>query len=294
MKRIFIGKSTTEFDEEVQRVCKNCTNEFSGRYCNRCGEKVLEPHERSIKFFLSSALNAFTFIEGKFLNTLKIVFLSPGKYSTQFADGIRQRYMRPIAFFFVANVIYFLFPLFINTFATSLRNQRDMQFYGFYVNEIVEKRLAHEKISEPDFEAKYNNQSVNLAKSLLILVIPIFALFVFVANLSSRKYFSDHILFSAEFNAFMLFCNMIILPIILLAVTYVIQLLGGSFPDVNDDFLLPIISATSLYFLIRGEMKFYEQKWWRSILRGAFLYFLFFITLMLYRFILFFMTYWTI
>ncbi len=294
MKRIFFHKPAPEFDEQLQRVCKSCSNEFTGRYCNRCGEKVLEPHERSIKFFLSSVFNAFTFIEGKFWNTLKTIFSNPGKYSSEFATGIRQRYMRPIAFFFVANVIYFLFPLFINTFATPLKNQRSMKFYGAYANELIVKRLVQEKESEEDFETRYNNQAVNLTKSLLVLVIPIFSGFIWLANLQSHKYFSDHILFSAEFNAFMLFCNMIILPILIVALTYVIHLFGRSFPDVNDDFLLPIISTTSLYFLIRGEMEFYEQKWWRAILKGILLYLLFFITLMLYRFILFLMTLWTI
>lgn len=294
MRKIFFGKPAPEFDEQLARVCKTCSNEFSGRFCNRCGEKVLEPHERSIKFFLNSVFNAFTFIEGKFWSTFKLVFLKPGKYSGQFAEGIRQPFMRPVAFFFVANVIYFLFPLFINTFATPLHNQRTMQVYGSYVNGIVLERLEKDKISIEDFEVRYNAEAVNWAKSLLVLVIPIFAGFISIVNFSRNKFFSDHLLFSAEFNAYMLFCNMIILPFILLAITFMVEMFGGKFPNVTDEFLLPIISTTTLYFLIRGEMEFYEQKWWRAILKGTFLYLLFFIVLLLYRFILFFMTLWTI
>jgi hypothetical protein len=87
---------------------------------------------------------------------------------------------------------------------------------------------------------------------------------------------------------------MIFLPVILLSISFLGSRLFGFTLTVNDQVLLPIISTTLCYFLIRTEMKFYQQVWWRAILKGAALYFCFFLTLQLYRLILFFTVLWTV
>nr|HPM30698.1 hypothetical protein [Chryseolinea sp.] len=76
--KVFTRKKI-EFDEVAIRECKNCGQNFNGRFCNRCGEKVIEQEERTIKFFLGHVLNAFTFIDGKFWRSFKTMLLSPGK-----------------------------------------------------------------------------------------------------------------------------------------------------------------------------------------------------------------------
>jgi hypothetical protein len=97
------------FDLEVTRTCKVCNNTFHGRYCNICGEKVSEPYERSFLNFLDGIVNAFTFLDGKFLKSLKLLILRPGQLSRNIADGKRVPYMKTISLFFVANFFYFLF-----------------------------------------------------------------------------------------------------------------------------------------------------------------------------------------
>ena len=289
----FFKKPSVDFDEQLMRTCKNCSTEFKGRYCNHCGEKVIEPYERSIRFFIDSVFNAFTFVEGKFWNTLKTVFRYPGQYSKDFSEGIRQRYMKPIAFFFVGNVIYFLFPLFINTFATPLHNHPNMEFYGGFASEWIESRLQQEQLTFEQLATKFDPQSVNLAKTLLVLIIPLFALLASLINFSRKMYFSDHLLFSAEFNAYMIFCNLVFLPFILLIITFIFEQFNFNL-KIDDQVLLPIISTTSLYFLISAEKRCYGLKWWRAILKGTFLFGCFFITLQAFRFILFVFTMWSI
>ena len=41
-------------------VCKTCANEFVGKYCNRCGEKVVSPHDKSIMHFLEGVFHMIT------------------------------------------------------------------------------------------------------------------------------------------------------------------------------------------------------------------------------------------
>jgi hypothetical protein len=123
----FFKKHPDQFDFELERICLTCDNKFQGRYCNKCGEKVIEPYDRSIKHFFDNLLNAFTFIDGKFLNSFRTMLLKPGKMSADIAIGRRQPYMKPVAFFFVANFIYFFFPI-SKTFNSTLYAQ--LYIYG--------------------------------------------------------------------------------------------------------------------------------------------------------------------
>jgi hypothetical protein len=35
-----------------QQACKTCGHAFAGRYCNQCGEKVIEPRDLSVRHYL--------------------------------------------------------------------------------------------------------------------------------------------------------------------------------------------------------------------------------------------------
>src|SRR5688572_31557071 len=105
-----------------QHVCKSCHNSFIGIYCNQCGEKVLQPADRSFKKFLSNILIAVTFADSRFVKTLWLVVKSPGFVSSEISNGRTVNYLRPISLFFVLNLVYFFFPV-IQLFNASLNTQ---------------------------------------------------------------------------------------------------------------------------------------------------------------------------
>src|SRR5687768_8601619 len=88
----------------VPHTCKSCGHEFTGLYCNICGEKVLEPRDRTLKTFLSQIQLALTFTDNKFLKSLKLMITRPGFLSREFVEGRRVPYARPIQVFFVLNL----------------------------------------------------------------------------------------------------------------------------------------------------------------------------------------------
>ncbi|MFN3996373.1 DUF3667 domain-containing protein [Algoriphagus sp.] len=95
----FWRKRTQAFDFQITRKCKHCEASFQGKFCNICGEKVLEKEDQTLKNYLLNLLNAYTFIDGKFFNSLKTLTLNPGKITADISDGITVPYMQPISFF---------------------------------------------------------------------------------------------------------------------------------------------------------------------------------------------------
>ncbi len=206
----FFKKHSDQFDFELERLCLTCESKFQGRYCNKCGEKVIEAYDRSLKHFFDNLLNAFTFIDGKFLNSFKTMLLKPGKMSADIAIGRRQPYMKPVAFFFVGNFIYFFFPMF-HTFNSILYAQLHFMPYSDWIEPSFQQYLQEASIDYYVFEEKYNAASTNWAKILLILIVPLIFPFMFLVNYAKRLFVSDHLIFTFELASYILFVPTILL-----------------------------------------------------------------------------------
>ncbi|MBN8576715.1 MAG: DUF3667 domain-containing protein [Cytophagales bacterium] len=291
----FFKRKPDTFDYEAVRSCCNCHHTFKGRYCNRCGEKILEPGERTFITFLNNLLNAFTFLDGKFVRSLKLVVLQPGQLSRNIAEGIRVPYMKLVSLFFVANFFYFLFPTF-DSFNSSLYSQTNlMGQHSVKARGLVAKEVERRQLSMKEFEEKYQAQSTNLSKLLLIILVVALTLTNMVINYSKKNYFFDHLLISLEFYSYHLLINMLLLPVLAILLVKLANQVHWNWSEILEDriFSWPI-SASVLYFLVKAQRRFYHQKWYWAIPKAIVLFYLFMETIKLYRIVLFYITIWTI
>ncbi len=283
-------KIDDNFDYALARTCLNCSHAFAGRYCPRCGEKVLNEKDRSLRHYFSDVFNAFTFIDGKFFKSFRTLVASPGKMSRDIVSGIRQPYMKPIAFFFVANFLYFLFPFF-QTFNTSFHLQAHAMPYSELAQTVIDKKLSSASYDPDQLEAVYNASSTNWAKMLLImLVVYLFPVLILV-NYQRRVYTLDHLAFTLEFMTFVLF-----VPTLLVGSTLWLIVRCARWADIDlshllgDQVTLPIVLILFAYFFVTGIRRFYGFPWWRTILNSVLLIAGVYLALVLYRFTLFFVT----
>lgn len=289
----FFKKKEDTFDFDVTRICKVCSNTFHGRYCNVCGEKVSEPYERSFLNFLDSLLNAFTFLDGKFIKSLKLLITRPGQLSRNIADGLRVPYMKMVSLFFVANFFYFLFPVF-DTYNSSLSTQvNNLGQHSVRAKEIVRNHIKEKGISIEEFQRTYQEKSTNLSKLLIILLVLMLSGIFMIVNFSRTAFFFDHLLFALEFYSFQLLINLVVL-----ANGFVYIIRGALFFGfdwriiLSDNVFSAIGQLTICYFLFRGHVIFYGQKWYWAILRALLIYYLILQTVYLYRTGLFYVTMW--
>ncbi len=293
MKFNAFRKKQDTFDFEVTRICKVCSNTFRGRYCNVCGEKVFEPSERSFLNFLDSLLNAFTFLDGKFIKSLTLLLTRPGQLSRNIADGLRVPYMKMVSLFFVANFFYFLFPVF-DTYNSSLNTQ--LNFLGQHsvrAKEIVRNHIKEKGISIQEFQRTYQEKSTNLSKLLIVLLVLMLSGIFMVVNYSRSAYFFDHLLFALEFYSFQLLFNLVVLANGFVYLIEGVKYLGFDWSILLSDDVFSIIGQVTIcYFLFRGQMIFYGQKWYWSILRAVLIYYLILESVYIYRAGLFYISMW--
>jgi Protein of unknown function (DUF3667) len=293
MRNLF-RKKEDHFDYELSRQCLTCGAVFAGQYCPKCGERVVDPEHRSLRYFFSELLNAFTFIDGKFFRSLRTLAFKPGQLSRDITDGIRQPYMKPIAFFFVANFIYFLLPLF-QTFNSSLNIQMHNTPYAAYANEMVQKHLSESGDTIEDFSVTYNNTSTSWAKLLLFLLVLYMFPSIAIINYSRQVYTLDHLLFSLEFMTYLLFIGTILLGGLVVGIFYIGKFLGFDWRQLLwDQYVMPILIGLLLYFFIMASRTFYGFPLWRRILSTTLLIGATYCALMMYRFTLFIVTMWEV
>jgi len=270
-----------------------CNHMFKGRYCNICGEKVLEPSERSFFNFLDSLLNAFTFLDGKFIKSLKLLVTRPGQLSRNIADGQRVPYMKMVSLFFVANFFYFLFPVF-DSYNSSLYTQLNtLGNHSVKAKEIVQDKIDREAISLRDFERDYANRSTNLSKLLIILLVFAFTGLLLIINFSKKTFFFDHLLFSLEFYSFQLLLNSVILANLFNGLVKLNSIWGLDLTFLTTDSFFSIATVTTMiYFLLRGQLIFYGLRWYWNIPKTIILLLLMQGTVHVYRIMLFYFTLW--
>lgn len=281
--------------EPTTQTCKSCGNQFTGWYCNLCGEKVIEPKDRSFKAFLSNILIAITFADSRFIKTLWMIIRNPGFLSKEYAEGRRVKYLRPLQLFFILNLIYFLFPV-LQLFNSSFRTQMYYLFHSAWVRTLVLEKITASGVSLQGYELMYNAKSTSLAKLLVVGYVVLASIPLSLVYLKKRnRYFTDHATLSVELACFNIFINAIMLSAILWIINRLLHL--GNLPwqhYLNENTLTGIFVATNLYFVYRASATFYGQQGKRLWIKSLLVILGLFLALEAYRLLLFFVTFWSV
>jgi len=278
-----------------QHICKSCGNTFIGLYCNLCGEKVIEPKDRSLKAFLSNILIAITFADNRFIKTLWLVIKNPGFLSKEYADGRRVNYLRPLQLFFILNLIYFLFPV-LQLFNSSLRTQMYFLFHSSWVRTLVINKLTSAGLSIEGYELMYNAKSTSLAKLLVVVYVLLASLPLSLIYLKKKnRYFTDHVTLSVELACFNLFVNAILLSAVLWLISGLLKITNLPWQSyLNETMLTVFFVAANLYFVYRASATFYGQQGKRLWIKSALVILGLFLALEAYRLLLFLVTFWSV
>lgn len=283
--------ATTPYAEQLH--CPNCGAPAHGRYCHRCGQKLRTPHDYRLLHFIKHTLHEFTDIDSKVLLSLRYLLFSPGRLTAEWRAGREGSFVKPVRLFIVVNIIYFIFLHFfpINTIVVPLESQYSLQIYSRYIRPTVDERIRTSHTTFKTFAEKYDEISSEQAKSLVILMVPMFAALLALLYFRKHYYFVEHLVFSLHFfSLFLLLISFgaLIMDLLVLLGFKVLGLQINAY-DINWDTWITLSDATLilLYFIV-ALGKVYGGKLWANILRASFLTYSLLYILWLYRFILFF------
>jgi hypothetical protein len=283
-----------EINKPDPHTCKSCGHVFTGMYCNICGEKVIEPKDRSMRTFMSNIVIAITFADNRFIKTLWYTIKNPGFLSKEYADGRRVHYLRPLQLFFILNLVYFLFPV-LQLFNSSLRTQMYFLFHSSLVRDMVIKHVVEEGLSINGYSLMYDSKSAAIAKLLMIVFVLLASLPLSLIYRKKNRYFTDHVALSVELACFNIFIMAIFLSALLWVLSRILHWSGSGLGDyLNDTTFTIIFIIANMYFIYRASRTFYQQKGKRLIVKSALAIVGLFLALEAYRLLLFFVTFWSV
>lgn len=184
-------------------TCVSCGHTMPDKYCGNCGEERLNPELRSIKHIIKDLITDLTSLDSKLWNTTRTLLLKPGSFDHDYHLGRRINYIKPITLFLLINVAYVMFSP-ITDFYVSFYNQLNSQGYSAQVKPYLIEYIAHHKMTLDEFETLYDQLVTVLARSLIILQVPIFALFATLLCWKKHYFSADYFVFSLNFHSWLL------------------------------------------------------------------------------------------
>jgi hypothetical protein len=186
--------------------CVTCHAECRGNYCPACGEKRIEHHDLSLWHFAAHGVEAFTHADGKVFRTVHSLLARPGEMTADYVIGRRRPYMGPLQLFLICNVIYFLLVpvLHWDSLSSTLSTNMELSLFKAGATHLVEAKLHATGQTVEAYRPIFDHAAILHGKSLVILLVPLFALAVALLFRKSKHPPVTHLVFAFHFVAIFL------------------------------------------------------------------------------------------
>jgi hypothetical protein len=271
------------------RRCVSCGAEVAGHYCGQCGEAAAA-HDYSLGHFAEEALETFAHVDGRVFSSFRALLTRPGLLSADFLRGRRKTQMGPLQLFVICNVVYFLVQPFtlVVPFTSTLRIQTTMRAWSAMARRVTDEKIASTRLSREEYQREFDHTAHLQGKSLVIIMVPLFALGAWAAYGRARRFYAEHLVFSFYLYAFM----MIWMAFGTLALTWPIAFaIHHGLGDFVEGPVSVALTAPVVLYLFLAVRRAYGGNWLESTVKTLLLAGWMVTVLTAYRFILFFTTY---
>lgn len=274
-------------------TCQNCGDSVAVRFCPSCGQENIET-KKSFHYLFTHFLEDLVHYESSFWKALRYLLYAPEKLSLTYLSGKRMAFMAPVRLFIFINIVSFIiFSSFTfkeieseitQEIAKSERKEDSLTREKFALKENQKiykketqtinsnnsflkekfKKLEENYTTKQIFQKVFQKLAQNLPK-FLFLVMPFFALTLWLTHNKKKWWYFDHGIFTFHYFSSFLF--------LLSLTTLINQILGFFNYETNGDFI-SIVFLYLNYLFIKAFVVFYKETWIKNILKLSVIYFL--------------------
>lgn len=158
-------------------TCPNCSNEFTGEFCNNCGQR--KAHKITMAYIRHDLVHAFTHTDRGFFHMMGQLFVRPGRVAYEYIiEAKRKRYFPPFQYLIILSAIATIIVTNSHFIENTMKTMEG--FTGATSTEYSAKQAAFmQKVTA--IQTKYYN-------IMILLQIPFFALGALVVYKRKFKY----------------------------------------------------------------------------------------------------------
>lgn len=276
--------------EGVTATCPSCGQDSTGHFCSGCGEEKSKRGNYSLLGHLGETLKVVTNFESSIFRSFAALIMKPGLLTAEYFAGRRKPYLKPLQVFLFCNIAFFLVQSYseFKTLSTPLSIHTRRLPYSTYARAKVNNAVLEKGTTWREYEARFDAIIENHAKTLVILMIPMFALLMQVLYWRAGRYFVEHLVFSTHFYSFylLLLSSSILLST---AAFSIARRFTHHLSIFQSDLLYTTLTLLAcLIYLLPAARRVYGQGWLVTVVKCAILTASIMLILQLYRFFLFF------
>lgn len=279
--------------------CPSCGRQVEGTpFCGGCGEQRLGAHDGSLAGLAEQWVETVFHVDGRLWRTLASLWRRPGELTAAHAAGRRRPYIGPFQLFVAVTVAFFLVQLVSGLTVASLplESHLEHQSYSAIARDVYASALARHGIGADGaaaFAEAFEHRERTVAKSLLILLVPLLAAVSALLFLRRRAPAATHVVLALHFVTAMMVFLSAAFPV--LALTLLVLARSGVHADfgvVDTLFSWVELTAIAVWFWFAVPRVFGVRLLARlatvAVLTAAVPYMLY-----AYRFVVFVVTAWT-
>lgn len=242
-------------------ICPNCDNQFTGQFCNNCGQKL--SHRITMGHIGHDLAHAFTHTDKGFFHLMIQLFKKPGKVAREYiVEHKRKRYGTPFQYIIIIGTIA-TFIVVNSHFMENTMRAMGAVGQGFSGDQAA----MMQKISE--LQSRYYN-------FLILLQLPFLSLSTFWLYKKYKFNFAEHLTLHTFITAQTTLISMILMLFMFI--------MDKSNINIMRSFTIFVGLASMVYHIIM-YMQFFREKTFKGFLKALVAYILgiviFFVVIML-------------
>ncbi|MBC7937212.1 MAG: DUF3667 domain-containing protein [Rhizobacter sp.] len=156
-------------------ICPNCSNQFTGQFCNRCGQR--QTHKITLAYIWHDLAHAFTHTDRGFFHMMGQMFVRPGKVAYEYiVEAKRKRYFPPFQYLVLLGAIATIVVVNSHYIENTVKSMQEITGTSQYS---TKQAAFMQKLSS--LQSKYYN-------FVIMLQLPFFALSALILYKRKHKY----------------------------------------------------------------------------------------------------------
>lgn len=281
------------------KKCQNCGHEDSGKFCSNCGQSFAEIN-KPFRVVISEVLDVFD-LDSRIFNSFLPFLFKPGYLAREYLLGRRKKYISPFRLYLLLSLVFFFLAqttskkvvenedsnwVTITDDGKDVVASSDSLAIAMLKNDSIfsiktDSVDSTSKVDWGKFNKRLRGQAVDALTNkeiflqnfyqsisyILFFLMPIFALLLKLLYVRRRVFYIEHLIFSINMHSFAL---------LLFTIMILLSLAVGE----KDGFIPFLVLLVPIYFTA-GMKRFYQQSYWKIIIKEFILFFLYTIILII-------------